>query len=148
VYRRAITVSPDGISGWSEPRFDPALFEPWCEASLLRISSPPKSKNRILFCNPDSRGAPPDTRPGIGRKSRPRVNLTIRLSYDDCRTWPVSKVIDPGVAGYSDMAMAPDGTLLCLYEKGSVNGSQTANSSLSLVRFNLAWLTDGRDKGP
>ena len=40
----------------------------------------------------------------------------------------------------------PDGTILCLYETGSSappNGTQTRQ--LVLARFNLEWLTDGKD---
>ncbi len=139
---RSITISPDGSSGWSASRLDPALFEPWCEASLLKIPTRHgHDRDPILFSNPDSRLEPASTRSGIGRNSRPRKNLTIKISYDDCQTWPVAKVVDAGVAGYSDLAMLPDGTLFCLYERGSSTGSQTANAALTLVRFDYAWLT-------
>ena len=39
-------------------------------------------------------------------------------------------MIDPGVTGYNDLAMLPDHTFLCLYERGSTNGSQTAHAAL------------------
>jgi len=144
-YQRVTTVAADVAGSWSEPKFEPALFEPWCEASLLRISGSP-DKNRILFCNPDSEHSPVEAHAGIGGKSRARRNLTIKISYDDCQTWPVSKVIDPGVAGYSDMAIGPDGTIFCLFEHGTTTGSQTANAAVTLERFDLGWLTDGKDR--
>ena len=53
--RRLISYSADGISGWTTPHFDTALFEPVCMASLTRISGADGQENRILFVNPDSR---------------------------------------------------------------------------------------------
>jgi len=64
--------------------------------------------------------------------------MTIRLSYDQCRTWPVAKVLDPGYSGYSDLAVTGDHTILCLYETEGCR-------AITLARFNLEWLTDGRD---
>jgi sialidase-1 len=146
-YRRVVTLTNDVAGPWGQPHYDEHLFGPWCEASLLRISGPSDpGGTRILFCNPDSERFPASAQGGIGGKSRPRRNLTLRLSYDDGRTWPVSKVIDPGVAGYNDLTMLPDHTLLCLYERGSTTGSQTANAALTLERFDLGWLTGGKDR--
>lgn len=143
-YRRVITTASDVAGAWSQPRYDPNLYEPWCEASLLRIGGASEhGPSQILFCNPDSESDSIAAKGGIGGKSRPRRNLTVRLSCDDCQTWPFAKVIDPGVAGYNDLAMLPDHTYLCLYERGSTNGSQTANAALTLVHFDRAWLTGG-----
>jgi sialidase-1 len=144
-YLRAFAVSPDGSSNWSPSGLDTRLYDPWCEASILRL--PGDGPVRILFCNPDSRDEPANTPGGIGRKSRPRMNLSVKLSPDDCRSWPVSREIDSGVAGYSDLAALPDGSIFCLYERGTTNGRQTANAAITLVRFDLSWLTGGRSGG-
>jgi sialidase-1 len=147
-YRRAVTTTADVAGRWDPPRYDQGLFDPHCEGSILRLSvKGAHTRNRILFCNPDSKDSSRDAPGGIGGQSRPRRNLTVRLSYDECRTWPVSKVIDSGIAGYSDLTLLPDGTLFCIYERGSTNGSQTANAALTLFRFDLRWLTGGRDDG-
>jgi sialidase-1 len=68
----------------------------------------------------------------------------VKLSYDECQTWPVSKVLEEGPAGYSDLAVAANGTILCLYERG-VLGGMADTRYLTLARFSLGWLTDGRD---
>ena len=47
-----------------------------------------------------------------------RRELTVRLSADGGRSWPVSMVLDPGAAAYSDLCRAPNGDVLCLYERG------------------------------
>lgn len=132
--RRAVSISPDGASGWSAPTFDDALHEPICMASILRL--PGGDKPRILFANPDNlmKGDKP-VAPG---KSADRKNLTIRLSEDDAKTWKASKVLEPGVAGYSDLAVGPDGTIYCLFEAGK---SAFSPAGLTLARFKADWIT-------
>mgnify|MGYP001054385651 CR=1 FL=1 len=54
-HRRLISISPDGVTGWSEPTFDDALLEPQCMASMMRYSWPTGGgRSRILFSNPDT----------------------------------------------------------------------------------------------
>jgi sialidase-1 len=67
------------------------------------------------------------------------------MSYDEGNTWPVSKVIDPGIAGYSDIAVTPDGLIHVFYEGGSITGSHFHNTHMSVTSFNLNWLTNGKD---
>jgi sialidase-1 len=152
-YRRIFTFSKDGASGWSTPVFADAFFEPICFGSMCRYSLQPyQSKNRILFCNPDSRQDPwKAAKPSTPRSApnRHRTNLTVRMSYDEGLTWPVSKVIDQGIAGYSDLAVTPDGIIHCFYEGGSIDGTggnHYKNTHMSVVSFDLKWLTDGKDQ--
>ena len=91
-------------------------------------------KDRILFSNPDD--------------PRARANLSIKLSYDEGATWPVKRQLEPGPSSYSDLAVLPDGTILCLYERGVVAPTSHQPTFLSVARFNLEWLTDGRDRLP
>ena len=46
-----------------------------------------------------------------------RENLVCRASLDDGHTWPISKVVEPGDAGYADLAVLPGGTVFVLYEQ-------------------------------
>jgi sialidase-1 len=151
-YRRLFTYSKDGATNWSEPYFADAFFEPICFGSMCRYSMQPfQSENRILFCNPDSRQDPWVAQKSATPRSarnRHRTNLTIRMSYDEGHTWPVSKVIDAGIAGYSDIAVTPDGLIHVFYEGGSIQGTEShfKNAHMSIVSFDLEWLTDGKDK--
>jgi sialidase-1 len=84
----------------------------------------------LLFSNPhtlliDKKGDPVPA--GRGK----RENLSIKLSRDDGKTWPVNKTLEAGKAAYSDLAVLPDGTVLCLFERGN---------SIACARFNLEWL--------
>jgi sialidase-1 len=129
-HRRAYFTSGDGGQTWSPITYDPNLPDPGCEGSILRLTDAEHfDKNRILFSN----AAHPTN----------RANLTVRLSYDECGTWPVSKVLCPGDSAYSDLAVTNVQSILCLYENGLYDASHA--SSLTLARFNIEWLTDGND---
>jgi sialidase-1 len=145
-HRRVVVTSADGATNWSTPRFDEALVEPICMASTVRLSRQSAGgKNRILFANPDNlERADGKAKPG---GSRDRRNLSIKLSYDEGQTWPVSRSLEPGYSAYSDLAVLPDGTILCFYERGRAGADKqpTSYAGLTLARFNLEWLTDGQD---
>ena len=50
----------------------------------------------------------------------------------------MSKVLTSDYGGYSSLAVLPDMTIACLYETAGT-------STITLARFDLAWLTDGKD---
>ena len=126
--RRAVAVSKDGGLSWSEVKLDDALIEPVCQASFLRYTlAKTPGKNRLLFANP---------------ASTKREKMTIRLSYDEGETWPVSKLLYAGPAAYSALAALPDSSIGCLYEQGT----KSAYDTIRFARFSLEWLTDGRDR--
>lgn len=141
-HRRLVTTSNDGASGWSRPQFDRALLEPICMAGLVRYSSQASGgKNRLLFCNPDNLScADGKEKPG---RSRDRKNLSVKVSYDEGRTWAVNKTVEAGWSAYSDIAVTKSGLILCFYGRGTKPG--WAGEALTLARFSLDWLTDGKD---
>jgi sialidase-1 len=128
---RAIAYSNDGGISWGPVSTEPQLIGPICEGSILRLSTEKDGKrNRILFSNPHSRTK--------------RENVTVKLSYDECKTWPIAKRLFTGKSVYSDLAFAADGMILCLYERGL----EDYYDEIKLARFNLEWLTDGADSLP
>lgn len=145
-YRRAISYSPDGASDWTTPQFHEELVEPICMASMTRYSKQEDGSgvNRILFCNPNNAESS-QKRTSWG--ARERRNVTLRMSLDEGNTWPISRTIEPGPSGYSDVAVGPDGTIYVLYESGTVDDGRALiiPQSVSLARFNLDWLTQGAE---
>ena len=141
-HRRLVTTSKDGATGWSTPKFDDALLEPICMGGIVRYSTEEKGgKNRILFSNPHNlEKATGKAEPG---KNRDRKNVSVKLSYDEGATWVVNKSIEEGYSAYSDIAVTHNGTILCFYGRSS-KGS-FAGDRLTVARFNLEWLTDGKD---
>jgi len=131
---RGVSTSPDGATAWNRMIYDRQLPEPICMGSIIRLAEKPAhDRNRILFANPHN----PD--------GRERKNVTVKLSYDEGKTWPIAKSIEPGISGYSDLAVGPDGSIYCFYERGSVDTSHYRPAHLTVARFNLEWLTDGAD---
>ena len=121
---RAQSLSHDGGQTWTVPDFPPELVEPCCQASILRYDWPNgKEPARLLFSNP---------------ASPRRWDLTVRLSRDDGKTWPVSKTLHEGPAAYSCLAVLPDKTIACLYECGRTN----AYEKITFARFPIAWLEE------
>lgn len=105
---RQTAVSPDGGLTWRDQKHDPALVEPICQAAAERHRWPAANQpGVILFSNPASAGG--------------RVRMTLRASFDDAVTWPVSKLLFEGPAGYSDLATLANGRVACLWEGGQNN---------------------------
>lgn len=116
---RGFAISEDGGETWSEVETDAALPDPDCQGSIVRFDD-----GCMLLAN----AAETDRRAG----------LTIRLSRDDCRTWPVSRVLEPEGSAYSDMAVTRDGQILCFYE----SGDDYYYDELVLARFGIDWLVN------
>ena len=97
---RKVSVSSDGGLTWSNIWSDPVLIEPICQASLLNHPQ----KKILYFLNPASEDS--------------REKMTLRISYDEGKSWPSSRVLHEGPAAYSDLTVLPAGELGCLYEAG------------------------------
>ncbi len=146
-HRRAVAISPDGSTKWSEPKFHDQLLEPICMANIIRWTKASDmnagGKNRIVFSNPHNLERV-NAKPGQGRD---RKNLSLKLSYDEGETWPINKTLEAGASGYSDLAIAADGTLLCFYERSKVDeATKKRTAYLTIARVTLDWLTDGKDQ--
>jgi sialidase-1 len=130
VNRRLVSISADGATKWSAPKFDDALAEPICMASLVRVDS-----KHIAFSNPDNLLS--GDKLGAPGKGRDRKNVTVRLSDDDGRTWKWSRVLAPGISGYSDLAADGHGAIYCFFENGGVNNKPGPTAALTLVRLTV-----------
>lgn len=143
--RRLITTSPDGAANWSVPRFQEELKEPICFGSLARLSGAGDGrKNRLLFVNPDNLLA--GGKAGEPGRSRDRKNLTVQLSEDEGASWVAKRVIEDGFSGYADINVGRDGRIYVLYERGESGSDRFQIQALTLATFDLAWLTNGKDR--
>ncbi len=122
--RRLVSRSRDGGMTWADPVRDEALIEPTCQASLIRYSWPSDSdRSVLLFANPAS----------LSKRER----LTVRLSYDEGRTWPTAQLIDAGPSAYSCLARLSDGHIGLIYERDNYK-------RLTFVTLSLDSLAAGR----
>jgi hypothetical protein len=76
-------------------------------------------------------------------ENRQRRNLTVKLRYDEAKTWPVARTLESGMSGYADLAVGPDGTIFCFYERGALGKNMYKTAALTVARF-LEWLTEGK----
>jgi sialidase-1 len=125
---RVGATSADGGKTWSKPFQIPDLPDSCCQGSILRYTWADRqgSKSRILFSNPATKEG--------------RHTGTVRLSYDEGKTWPVSKVIHRDTFAYSCLTVMPDGRVGCLFDHADW-------SRVKFASFSLEWLSDGKDTG-
>ena len=117
--------STDNGKTWTTKE-EPQLVDPACNASIIRYTAIEDGykKNRLLFSNANS----PDK----------RENMTVRISYDEGKTWSQGKTIYRGSSAYSDLTILKNGDIGLFFEKDK----HTQNP---FVSFSLEWLTDGKD---
>ena len=122
--QRYVHNSNDHGKSW-EGYKDMTLPDPGCNGAILRYTSIKDGykKNRLLFVNASS--------------VKGRKNLSLRISYDEGKTWSKGKVIDSGPSAYSDITICKDGTIGILYEPGY--------KEVRFTRVSLEDLTDGED---
>ena len=136
--RRLASYSEDGATKWSSPQIVEDLLEPGCMAGIVAYwGGDRESESVLLFSNPNT----------TKRKHSARHDVTIKLSRDGGLTWPTERLLEDGPSAYSDLAVLPNGTILCFYESGVdppkvKRNRDWAYANLNLARFNLAWIND------
>lgn len=105
IKRRIIAISSDGGQKWDRAWFDNNLPDPVCQGSILSLG-----KKTIAVCN--------------DADTVSRNNLTVRVSFDEGKTWKFSKNIAKGSDGYkgdfsaySDIVALPGKQIGVLYER-------------------------------
>ncbi|MET8740621.1 exo-alpha-sialidase [Streptomyces sp. NPDC004728] len=120
---RTIAYSTDGGVNYTPFAQDTQLTDPANNASVMRYApdaapSDPQS-SWLLFSNTEDASA--------------RRNLTVKMSCDNGKTWPIRKVVDPGAAAYSTLTRLADGRLGLLYERADY-------THITYSSFDLKWL--------
>lgn len=100
---RQIAISKNGGKKWSAIYPDTTLIEPVCEGNLIQYDFPGK-KQFLLFSNPASTSS--------------RTRMTVRISYDNGKTWPLKKLVYEGPSAYSCLTVLPNGNVGFFYEAG------------------------------
>ena len=99
---RAIRTSSDGGKTWTPLKHEAQLPCPRCQGSVIRDYS---ARGRLFFSNPAA-------------QPRTRKQMTIRVSRDGGKTWPLKKVVYDGPSGYSNLVMLGKDRVGILYEAG------------------------------
>ncbi len=119
-------ISTDDGMTWKTKK-EPTLADPGCNASIIRYTSVEDGhkKNRLLFSNANDK--------------EKRQNMTIKLSYDEGKTWTKGKTIYSGSSAYSSLTVLNNGEIGLFFEKDD-------HKENVFVKMSLDWLTDGMDK--
>ncbi len=99
---RYIHCSKDEGKTWTSYP-DSALLDPACNASIIRYQPKNSENSYLIFSNA---GDPKN-----------RVNLSLKVSTDEGKTWSKNKVIYAGRTAYSSMTVLPNGSIGVVFEK-------------------------------
>lgn len=123
---RYVHTSSDEGKTW-ETKAAPELIDSGCNASIIRYTAIKDGykKNRLLFSN--------------AKTKKGRTNLTVRVSYDEGKTWTEGKTVYEGPSAYSSLSILKNGDIGVFFEKDEYTKNEFA-------RFSLKWLTDKKDK--
>ncbi|WP_040480114.1 sialidase family protein [Mariniradius saccharolyticus] len=109
IRQRILAYSSDGGNSWEEIRFEEALPDPVCQGSILAIG---QSDGKTILAH--SNASDPND----------RNNLTIKISFDEGKSWPkvipIDRTDDPkkvSWTAYSDLVSLNGSTLGILYER-------------------------------
>ena len=119
---RAIVSSTDGGEHWSNVSYHKDLIEPGCQGSFIKYSI--EGKSILLFSNPAD--------------NKKRKNMTVSVSADNGKTWPVKKVIHEGPSAYSCLTVLPNGKIGLLYE----NGKESPYEKISFISLDVNWFLE------
>lgn len=118
----AHSVSQDGGQSWGEVDFVPEIPEIFSQPNAIRVVLDDGTEATV-FANASQ------MLPFRGRG-------VLRMSFDDGRTWPHNRVLNPRHHVYQSMAQLPDGRLAVLWEREW--------QGLFLSIMPLSWLTGSR----
>jgi len=116
--RRIVALSDQGGEIWNEVYIDSALVSPVCQSSIISYSN--NKETALLFSGPNS--------------TEKRQKMSIFLSRDNGKTWPVVKEVYTGASAYSDLTILDNNQVGLLYERDE-NG-------IYFAHFNETWLLE------
>ena len=122
---KQVGFSEDFGKSWKNAHEDDELFDGppddyGCKGALVRV--PGQNRDVLLYSSP-------------GRKDK-REDITIKVSFDGAKSWPIKRMVRKGPGNYTWMAAGRPGTP----SEGMV---YIVSNKDWMARFNLAWiLTD------
>ena len=122
--RRTQATSSDGGITWSGPADVADLIEPVCQASIIQHVS-----GLLLFSNPPA---------------KTRINLTVKTSADDGKSWRELVQLHQGPSSYSSLVSLSAAEAGCLYECGE----KRATEKITFARFALTEPSAPAGKNP
>ena len=142
---RYIAWSYDGGETWEDISVSDALpdgaqhVDYGLMAGLVRL--PLDGYDILLFSNIDVPITHAEEEIPHNLRTTRRIRGTIWASFDGGETWPVKRLLEPGSFAYSSMTAGRIGTP----SEGLIYLMYESDGTAKVARFNLAWVTNGRD---
>ncbi len=129
---RTFSRSTDGGATWGAPFTNttnpPTLPDPACQGNIYRLTSTNDSNaSRLIHANAASASS--------------RVNMTLRISYDEGATWPVSNQVYSGSSAYSALTRLATTEVGLLFEANNY-------TRIDFVRRSVSQISGGSDSLP
>ena len=115
---RLVAESRDGGLTYGVLREERQLVDPGNNAAIVRLEAA-GARDWLLFSNTADASV--------------RRRLTLRLSCDGGKTWPMSRVLVEGPSAYSSLTHLPGGDVGVLFERGEYE-------AISFVRVPVSWV--------
>lgn len=124
---RLWAISKDGGVNWGPKNTWTDIWGNACDGDIIRYTSTKdgRDKDRLLHTLPND---------------AKRKNVSIFMSYDEGKTWPVKKTLCAGESAYSSITILPDGTIGAYIEE-----DETKPYTMVYVNFSLKWMSNGTD---
>jgi sialidase-1 len=118
---RYVHISDDEGKTW-ETHAEEALIDPSCNASIIQYDFKKKKKGTpLIFSNAND--------------AEKRENMTVRISFDNGKTWSKGKTIYKGGSAYSTLTVLANGDIGICFEKDDYKENV-------FVSFSFDWLLD------
>jgi sialidase-1 len=108
-------------------------------AGLVRL--PVEGHDILLFSNIDVPVEFKEENVPFEQRTSRRIRGTVWASFDGGKTWPVNRLADEGSFAYSSIAAGRKGTP----SEGMIYLFYESNGGAKMARFNMAWVTNGKD---
>ena len=129
---RTFARSTDGGVTWGLPYTStvspPTIADPACQGNIYRLTTTNDSdSNRIIHAN--------------AAHASSRINMTLRISYDEGTSWAVSNQVYAGGSAYSSVTKLATGEIGLLFEKDPYG-------NIEYTRRSVSQITGGTDSLP
>jgi sialidase-1 len=142
---RYTALSRDGGHTWEEAKISDVLpdgnqhSDYGLMAGLVRL--PVDGQDILLFSNIDMPKKEDEADYPFKTRSAERKRGTVWASFDGGKTWPVKRLVDEDRFAYSSLAVGRKGTP----SEGMIYLFYESDGGAKMARFNLAWVTEGKD---